>query len=95
MAEEDTFITRVQRPARRTAIDGAPSVQKPTNRSHMETVFHQYSHSTVEVVAVVELLDYLLILLHCHNQNHKHFATLTITSANHVYVTSTFELILI
>ena len=28
------------------------------------------------------------LLLHCWNQKHKHFATLALTSANHVYVTN-------
>lgn len=34
MAEGDTFITSVQRPACRPVIDGSPTVQKPTIQSH-------------------------------------------------------------
>ena len=56
-----------------------------------------FLYTCVYKVVVLELLgkNTRWLLLQCRNEKHKHFATLALTSANHVYVTNTFYLILI
>ena len=47
----------------------------------------------IDGIVVEKVESFKFLAVHIINSKHKHFATLALTSANHVYVTNTFDLI--